>query len=236
MFQFLDRRTGGNTWRTFGTRAAIATPALAVVLMSAAEVTSVTLSPLTIASGGSSTGTVTVTGMPAGGLINLTLSSSNTAIATVPSTTSVSSKTNTGTFTVRGIAGAAGCPVISARLGTSPSKFQMLYVTPPAATGLLRVSVPANGTAGGATVNGSLTWMAAPGAGGIVVNLSSNTPNATVPATVTIPASAVNEVGVAVVSFPIHTSVVAPSTCAVITGTSGNATARALLKIATISG
>jgi hypothetical protein len=215
-------------------RAVLVAP-LVAALFSAAEVISLTASPTTIAAGSTSTATVKAKGVTTSFTI-VSLSSSNTAAATVPATTGVEAKTGSGTFAVHGVSGGAGCSVISAKIGTGTPKTTTVFVTPAAATGVLRVSVPANGTVGGSTVNGSLTWMAAPTGSGIVVNLTSSSPNATVPATVTIPPSAVNEVGIAVVQFPIQTSVVAPSTCAVITGTSGANSARALLKIATISG
>ena len=216
-----------------GTRAAIAAPLLAAALFAATGVTSLTLSPTDIASGGSSTGTVTVSGTISSQAVSL--SSSNTAIATVPSNVIIAAKTQTQTFTARAVSGAAGCPVISAREGTTIPKSAMLFVHPPAATGLLRVTVPTNAV-GGSPATGHLTWMAVPPAGGVVVQLSSSSPKVTVPATVTIPPSAVNEVGTATVPFTITTSVVAPTTCTVITGSSGSAQARGLLKILTISG
>jgi hypothetical protein len=223
--------------QTMAKRAVLVAPAVAA-LFGAAEVVSLTLSPGTIAAGANSTATVLTSGLATSGLTvaRLNLSSSNTAVATVPATGTIDGKTNKATVTVHGVSGAAGCSVISAKIGTGIPKTATVFVTPPTATGLLRVSVPGSGAVGGTTVNGSLLWMAAPTGSGIVVNLSSNSPNATVPATVTIPPSAVNETGVAVVQFPIQTSVVAPTTCAVITGTSGSSTARALLKIVTISG
>ena len=238
MFRDFDRRIEHERSRwTVGKRAAFAAPALVTALLAAAGVTSLSLSPTNIASGGSSTGTVTVSGLATLGLTqSVSLTSSNTAIATVPPSVIIGAKTQNGTFTAHGVAGAAGCPVISARVGTTIPKSAMLFVHPPAATGLLRITVPTNGAVGGSSVTGQLTWMAVPPAGGVVVQLSSTSPKATVPATVTIPPGAVNEVGVAAVPFTITTSVVAPTTCAVITGTSGSAQARALLKILTISG
>jgi hypothetical protein len=210
-------------------------PALVAAFLMDPVVMSLSLSPTTIAAGANSTATFTTKGVTTA-ITLVSLSSSKTAVATVPATTGVESKLNSGTFAVHGVSGAAGCSIISAKIGTGTPKTATVFVTPPAATGLLRVSVPGNGAVGGQTVTGSLMWMAAPTGPGIVVNLSSNSPNATVPASVTIPPSAVNETGVAVVQFQIQTSVVAPTTCAVITGTSGGNTARALLKIATISG
>src|SRR2546422_4190253 len=93
---------------------------------------SLALNPASVVGGAqSSTGTVTLSGpAPAGGA-QVTLSSSNTAVASVPSSVTVPAGATSATFTVTTSAVAASTPVtISASYG-GVSKAASLTVTPP---------------------------------------------------------------------------------------------------------
>ena len=70
------------------------------------------------------------------------------------------------------------------------------------------------------------------------MQLASSSPDATVPATVTLPPGELNESGFAVAraTVPIRTRDQGTMTCAVITATRDAERSRVLLKIATISG
>ena len=228
--------------RTVCTRSALVLPVLAPVLLAVADVSSLSLSSPEVTSGGSVTGTVTLSATAisatAIGATAVTLASSNTAVATVPSSVSVSRKTRSATFQVSAAPGAVGCTQISAKAGSTPARSQLLFVQPassPSAT--LRLSLSPSSAAGGNSVTGTVSVLRTEPGGPFVVQLSSNSPNASVPASVTVSVSPV-EGGVYVGSrtFTISTSVVAPSTCAVITATLGGQQRRALLKLATISG
>ncbi len=71
------------------------------VCLSAVTLSSLTLNPTTVQGGNSSTGTVTLSGpAPAGGAV-VALSSSNTSVATVPSSVTVSGGATSASFTVR---------------------------------------------------------------------------------------------------------------------------------------
>ncbi|PYR49161.1 MAG: hypothetical protein DMF95_12720 [Acidobacteria bacterium] len=99
---------------------------------SSPTLSSVTVSPTTVVGGNSSTGTVTLSAAaPSGGAV-VTLSSSNTGMATVPSTVAVAAGSTSRTFTVTTLAVASSTPVtISGSFGAS--RAATLTVTPPAA-------------------------------------------------------------------------------------------------------
>jgi hypothetical protein len=62
---------------------------------------SLTLNPTSVSGGNNSTGTVTLTGAAPSGGASVTLSSSNTSVAMVPSSVTVQSGQTSATFTVR---------------------------------------------------------------------------------------------------------------------------------------
>jgi hypothetical protein len=92
---------------------------------------SVTVSPTTVVGGISSTGTVTLSAAaPSGGAV-VTLSSSNTAVAAVPSSVTVAAGSTSRTFTVTTLTVASSAPVtISGSFGAN--RAATLTVTPPA--------------------------------------------------------------------------------------------------------
>src|ERR1035437_6319429 len=143
----------------------------------------VTLSPATVVGGNSSTGTVTLNGAaPTGGAI-VTLSSSNTAVATVPANVTVAAGTTTKTFTVTTFVVSSSTPVtISGTYGGTQTA--TLTVTP---ANLLSVTLNKTSVLGGTPSTGTVTLDGkAPSAGDVVTLTSSNTAVATVPANVTV--------------------------------------------------
>lgn len=222
MLRHFSFGTGRRSW-TAGVRAALAIPAIALVAL---DVSSLSLSTTDVAAGGSVTGTVTVTGAGRG-LTRVALESSNTSVATVPAAVSVG---RAGTFTARAVSGAAGCAVISARVGTTPPKSQTLFVQAPSTSGMGLGSNPSS-IVGGASATGRVVVIN-PGSN-TTVQLSSSNPVVTVPASVQVQPE---EGGAHAASFTINSSVVAPTTCTVITATHGASRARKMLKVVTISG
>src|SRR5437868_5950953 len=99
------------------------------VIASFAAISTLTLSPTDVASGGSSTGKVTLDEL-ARTTTPVTLSSSTPAVATVPSSATIFGKSTSASFPIS--THAAGCALISARIGTTTTKTGLLYVAPPA--------------------------------------------------------------------------------------------------------
>ncbi len=151
------------------------------------SIASLTLNPASVASGGASTGTVTLNAVATNGAV-LTLSSSNTAAATVPATVTVAPGASTATFPVSAKFVSSSTNVtISGTLG-GVTQNSTLTVTPPAAT-LQSVSVSPATVGGSLAATGTVTLSAAAPAGGAVVALSSNTPSsASVPSTIIVSA------------------------------------------------
>jgi hypothetical protein len=123
---------------------------------SSANLTGLSLSVYTVAAGGSVTGTVSLSAAAPSSGVLVTLSSSNTTAATVPSSVTVPSGAATANFTVTAaqVTTATTTSLTASYAGTSLS--QTLTVgPPPAPTGL---------TATGGTAQVSLNWTAASGA------------------------------------------------------------------------
>jgi len=171
---------------------------------------SLSVNPTSVTGGNSSAGTVTLSGpAPAGGAI-VALSSSNTTVASVPSSVTVAAGATTATFTVSTSAVAGSTTVtISATYG-SATRSALLTVTPaspPPAT-LSSLSLNPTSVTGGNSSTGTVTLSGPAPAGGAQVALSSsNTSVARVPSSVTVAAGATSA------SFTVSTSAVAaPST------------------------
>ena len=185
------------------TTKAVTTPTTAVIKASSgqqsftanlgvlpAQLVGVSVSPASVIGGAKPlpTGTVTFSGLaPAAGEV-VQLSSSNTKVATVPSTVKVPSNANSATFQVTSKAvSTTQTATITATYG-GVSHQATLTVTP--AT-LVSITVSPTTVKGSSTtaVTGTLTLSGPAPSSGIVVSLSSaNTAAVTVPATVTIPA------------------------------------------------
>jgi hypothetical protein len=188
--------------------------------------TSLGVSPATVEGGNPVTGTVFLSGSaPAGGLV-VSLSSSNTAAATVPATMIVHGGLSSGTFPVSTLAGPTTRTTTITASANGVSRTADLTVTPSAAAALSTVAVNPASVTGGTSSQGTVTLTSAAPAGGFVVSLSSsNTAAATVPASVSVAQGATSA------TFAIATSAVTASTPVTITASAGGVTRTATLTV-----
>ena len=187
---------------------------------------SLALDPTSVVGGvQSSTGTVTLSGPAPAGDAQVLLSSSNTAVASVPSSVTVPAGATSATFTVTTSTVAASTSVtISASYG-GVSKTAALTVTPSAPPPLSSLALnPASVVGGAQSSTGTVTLSGPAPAGGAQVTLSSsNTAVASVPFSVTVPA------GATIANFTVYTSVVLFSTSVNISASSNGTTRTASL-------
>jgi Domain of unknown function (DUF4082)/Bacterial Ig domain len=193
--------------------------------------TSVSLNPTSVLGGNSSTCTVTLTGRaPTGGAV-VTLSSNNTAAATVPASVTVAAGATTATFTVTtSVVASSTTATISGTYGVT--KTVNLTVTPPTLSGNGNaVTVSPASVIGGTSSTGTVRLTGPAPAGGAVVSLSSsNTAAAQTPSNVTVAA------GATTATFTITTSPVASNASATVTAVYGvTRTATLTVTAATLS-
>lgn len=166
--------------------------------------------PNAITAGTTTYGTLRLA-LPASGVINVTLSSSNASIASVPASVTIATGQATAQFTIA--ASGTGSATITATFETARSA--TIAVT--AADPLASLSIDAASVEGGTTANGTITLAAPAPAGGAVIALaSSDTSRATVPNTVTIAEGATST------TFAIITNRVGSASNVAITATWGN--------------
>ncbi len=165
----------------------------------ATVISSLNLNPNSVTGGTGSAGTVTLSAAaPAGGAM-VTLASSNTAAATVPTSVTVTAGANSATFpvTTSVVGTATQVTLTGTYIGT---QIASLTVNPPV---ISSVSVNPTSVTGGAGSTGTVTLSAVAPAGGAVVTLTSGNPSAaTVPTSVTVAAGATSA------TFPVTTSAV----------------------------
>jgi hypothetical protein len=103
----------------------------ATLTVKAAALASLTLSPKTVKGGSNSTGTVKLNGLaPANSGATVTLSSSNSAIATVPANVKVNPGATSATFTISTKTVAASTKVTISATYNGKTKSAILTVTP----------------------------------------------------------------------------------------------------------
>jgi len=178
---------------------------------------SLTMNPATVTGGNPSTGTVTLNGQAPVGGEQVSLSSSNTAVATVPTSVTVPAGATTATFPVNTSAVATSTTVTISASG-SGTQTTSLTVTPTALPTLSSMALSPSSVTGGTPSTGTVTLSGPAPSGGAVVSLSSNNPAvASVPssASVTVPA------GATTATFPVNTSAVATSTTVTISASYG---------------
>lgn len=185
----------------------------------ASTLSTFSLSPPTVDGGGSSTGVVTVNpSAPAGGLV-VSLSSSNTAAATVPASVTIPGGGFSASFPVSTTAAAATRTSTITATGGGTTMTQTLTVNGPMPSSL---SLNPATVTGGAGSTGTVTLTQAAPSGGVVVSLSSSDATvATVPASVTVAAGATSA------SFAIATTTGTTQRFAHI-GATANGTTKAL--------
>lgn len=183
---------------------------------------SLTLNPTSVTGGGSSQGTVTLSGRaPSGGsVVSL---SSNSGSASVPGSVTVASGNTIATFTVSTQTVTSNTSaVITGTLGSS-SQQATLTITPAGSVTLSSLTLNPTSVSGGNSSTGTVTLSSSAPSGGLVVTLSSsNTSVATVPSSVTVAAGSTSA------SFTVRTQSVSSNTNVVISavyaGTTKNAT------------
>jgi hypothetical protein len=189
---------------------------------------SVTVSPSSVPGGSPATGAVTLAPgavAPAGGL-RFNLSSSNTSVATVPSSVLMAAGRSSVTFPVS-TAGVTSNRTVTIRVSNSQlgSRSATLTVTP-APLALSAVTVTPSTVAGGATAQGRVTLNRA-AASATTVGLASSSSLASVPASVTVPAGALSA------TFSVTTRTVTATASATISASFAGATRSATLTITT---
>lgn len=214
----------------------LATPGLALLCLVTASqanaaapgpVSSLTLSPTSVAGGVSSTGTVTLTNVAPAGGATVVLTSSKPATASVPSSVVVAAGAKTATFTVTTTAVTASTSATISASYSGGTKTATLTVTPPA---LSSVSVSPTTVGSGQSATGTVTLSGAAPAAGIAVTLtSSKTSVATVPASVTVPS------GSATATFDIATYTVTADTSVTITAAIGRTKKTATLTVTPVA-
>ncbi len=196
-------------------------PRTAVVTVSPISVSSVTLSPTSVAGGVSSTGTVTLTtAAPSTGFV-VNLKSSSTS-ATVPASVTVAAGSTTATFTVSTVAVAASTSSTITASSGSASATVALAITAPT---LSKLSLSPASVVGGVASTGTVTLTGAAPTGGMVVSLKSSATSATVPSSVTVAA------GATTATFSVATTAVSANTSATITATQGTLSASVALTV-----
>jgi uncharacterized repeat protein (TIGR03803 family) len=182
------------------------------------------VNPDVIEGGTNSAGTVTLNRVaPAGGAV-VSLSS-NSSLASVPSSVTVPAGGLTANFTIATRPVSSSTSVtITATLGASSLQYNPLLTAPlPYTVGSLLVNFA---TAQGQTpLIGKVAISRPAGPGGITIALSSNAPSVVVPASVTIPA------GVGVASFPISTTAVSSDVAGTITATLGSSSVNTAVNV-----
>jgi hypothetical protein len=191
------------------------------------SLSSLSLNPTTVTGGNSSTGTVTLSGPAPTGGAQVTLSSSNTTVARVPSSVTVAAGAISATFTVSTSAVAASATVaISATFsGATTSASLTVTPAPPPPPTLTSLTLNPTSVIGGLqSSTGTVTLSAPAPAGGAQVFLSSSGP-ASVPSSVIVPA------GASSATFTVRTSGVLFSTSATISASYNGTTRTATLAV-----
>ncbi|HKS22644.1 MAG TPA: hypothetical protein VJZ76_07595 [Thermoanaerobaculia bacterium] len=166
------------------------------------RLSTITVAPGSVTGGTSATGTATLTGAaPHNGAV-VTLSSSNTGVATVPASITIPQGATSGTFTVTTSAVATSTSVtITGNYGvTATGSFS---VVPPTLSAFSVNPTTAMAVLGSST--GTVTLNGPAPAGGQVVTLSSNNAAATLPSSVTVAAGATSA-NVAIATHGVYSS------------------------------
>ena len=192
------------------------------------SLSSLSLNPTSVTGGNSSTGTLTLSGPAPSGGAQVTLSSTNTAVASVPSSVTVAPGATSASFTVSTSAVAASTTItISASYGgaTRSASLTVNPAAPPPPTLSSLTLNPTSVVGGLQSSTGTVTLSAPAPAGGATVLLSSSNGAASVPSSVFVPAGATSA------TFTVNTSIVLISTSATISASYNGATRTATLGV-----
>ena len=187
--------------------------------------------PSTVVGGDGSSGTVVLsTSAPAGGAL-IALSSSNPAVASVPSSVTAPAFSFTGTFAIATSPVAASTTVTITAAYNGTTRTATVTVTPaaapPPAPSLQSLALnPTSVVGGSSNSQGTITLSSGEPQGGAAVSLSSNIPGAaSVPASVTVPAGATSA------TFTATTTAVSASTLVTISAVFSGVTRTATLTV-----
>jgi hypothetical protein len=192
------------------------------------SLSSLSLNPTSVTGGNSSTATVRLSGPALSGGAQITLSSSNTSAARVPSSVTIASGAASATFTVSTSAVSVSTTVTISASYVGVTKTASLTVTPapPPPSTLSSLTLSPASVTGGNSSAGKVTLTAVAPAGGAQITLSSgNTAAARVPASVTVAA------GATTASFTVSTSAVSASTTVTIFASFSGVTKTASLTV-----
>jgi hypothetical protein len=190
---------------------------------------SLTLNPSSLVGGNTSQGTVTLNAAaPSSGAV-VTLSSSNTAAASVPGSVNIASGASSATFTVTtSSVSTSTSSTISASYAGETDMAALSVLTGSSGTALSSMTLNPSSVVGGSTSQGTVTLSAAAPSSGVVVTLSSsNTSAATVPTSVSIAS------GASGATFTVTTSSVSTSTSSTISASYAGVTDTAVLSVQT---
>src|SRR5467141_3513699 len=187
---------------------------------------SIALNPPSVTGWAPSTGTVTLSGPAPSGGAAVSLSSDNTAAATVPASVTVAAGASSSTFTVSTSTVTASAPVTITGSYGGVTKTASLTVTPPGSATLSSIALNPMSVTGGSPSTGTVTLSGPALTGGAPVLLSSNNGAASVPASVTIAA------GASSATFMVNTTAVTTSTPVIISASYASTTKTASLTVA----
>jgi hypothetical protein len=186
---------------------------------------SLSLSPTMLDGGASAQGTVVLANpAPAGGVM-VSLTSSDTSLATVPPSVTVAAGSTTANFSVGTTAVSTTTSASISASANGTMQTVALTINPPTLPSLVQVSVDPTSVVGGSSATGGLSLSGPAPAGGAVVMLSSSNLAVQVPATVTVPANA------AAATFAVTSDAVGASTVVTVTGTYNGASVSATLTV-----
>ena len=217
------------------TRNAFAIAAVVVAALAAAQcggaataptaavsmVSGVTLSAPNVIVGGAGQGTVTLSGRRAAGGASIALSSSNPAVATVPTTATIPAGSSSVSFTITAIAPGTATFVASINGSSSQSP---TFTVGPRAVALASLTLARSTVVGGDSVTATATLTGAAPAGGASVSLTGSDP-ASVPASVTV------LTGFSSATFTVQTRAVGGTIAATVAGAYGGVSASTVLSI-----
>jgi hypothetical protein len=192
------------------------------------SVTSLVLNPASLTGGSTSQGTVLLSSAAPSGGLAVTLSSSNTAVATVPAGVTVPAGATSTTFTVNTKAVTASTNVTISASGGGGSTSTQMTVSPASSSSVTLSSLTLKDTSisGGNGTEGVVNLSAAAPSGGVAVTLSSsNSSAASVPSSVTVQAGQTNA------KFNISTQKVSSNTSVTISGSYNGAVKSASLTV-----
>lgn len=195
----------------------------ATLTVKAPTLSSGSLSPSSVRGGTASTGTVTLSGPAPTGGAAVTLTSSNTSVATVPASVTIPANAGSASFSVATLPVAANTTVSISALYNGTTRSANLTVLVAALTS---VSLNPTSVVGSRLSTGTVTLNGpAPAAGAVITLRSSNTSVATVPATVKIPPNATNA------AFTVNTLPVSANNYLTISAIYGSTTRTASLTV-----